>query len=168
MYKIVLFKKDGLEADVTFDEYWNIVITHSRGNIGRGVDLPEYNTVIVDASIYLPFLALNLKPEEMTDKNILIALDDDRFITAIQNMGRILRVREADKDNISRKCIIIEGVSNDDLRLILEKSNIQSMVKNKIQSIHYKQNPQNTFETAKTFFEIVFIENPSFSLILNP
>ena len=151
--KTALFKKDGLEADVTYDEYWDTVITHSRGNIGRGIDLPEYDTVIVDASIYLPFLALNLKLEEMTEENILLALDNDRFMIAIQNMGRILRVKEDDKDKISRKCIIIEGISNDDLKLLLEISNLQSMIKNKIQTIHYKNNPQNIFESAKEYLE---------------
>jgi hypothetical protein len=85
----------------------NIVVTHSRGTLGRGINLPQYKVVFVDSRAYKPMFAFSA--DNQTE---LIRLqDEDRAATILQNVGRVLR-RE-DKEKEAHRVIVIENLDTE-------------------------------------------------------
>ena len=68
-------------------EEHKVMITHSGGNLGRGVNLPEYSVVVVDASVYKPMSAYIADSKE----KIAQAQEEDKAAIVVQNIGRVLR-----------------------------------------------------------------------------
>jgi hypothetical protein len=99
--------------------------THSLGALGRGINLAEYDTFIVDAEIKRPHHAYGAD-DPFTERLL------DQAVTIIQNEGRGLR-KVDDEDKRTKLFIIERTKSERDFQCITAE--IQKMVKNPVQAL---------------------------------
>jgi hypothetical protein len=99
--------------------------THSLGALGRGINLAEYDTFIVDAEIRRPHHAYGAD-DPFTERLL------DQAVTIIQNEGRGLR--KVDDEDRRTKLFIIEHMKLErDFQYIVAE--IQKMVKHPVQAL---------------------------------
>ena len=127
-FPVAHFKQDDIEVNEKFSECWKYMISHSRGNIGRAINLPQFYTCFIDSSIYKPSNSYNL--QEMTIEEIIRLQQDDRITTTIQNAGRILR-------GSGRKIIAISHITNEEIDFIADRFKV--MVNSEIKTAYYSE-----------------------------
>jgi hypothetical protein len=85
----------------------DILLTYSLGSLGRGIDLPSYDVVCVNAGIYKPLSAyVTDQPETVRD-----LIHEDRANTLRQNLGRVLR-RVPGAEGRLTKIIVLEDLES--------------------------------------------------------
>jgi Rad3-related DNA helicase len=124
----------------------NILITYSRGNLGRAHDLPDFDINLVDCDPFLPIKAVADTKKEKFVKH----LEVDRLNTIIQNSGRILR---ADPKDEKHKIIVLLGLENKGLETLMTLSDWQSIVKEQIQTIFYEHDTSLLKKNIEEFYE---------------
>ena len=83
---------------------YGTIMTYSKSSLGRGINIPECNLVIVSTKSYRPIIGVI--PTEFTKEGFQQAQHDEAIETLIQNSGRILRGK-------GRKVIIIQESDSD-------------------------------------------------------
>ena len=109
-----------------------VLITYTRSALSHGIDMPKSLTTIVTAENYKPAIAVDVS--KYTQEEYIEAIQVDRFNTIIQDAGRILR-NENKKYN--RKVIILHSINKDDVETLVKIAGWQSLVTNKIKTLHY-------------------------------
>jgi len=96
------------------DREHSVLLTYSLGTLGRGLDLPHYDVVSVNAGVFKPISAyVTNDPEAVRD-----IIYEDRSNTVLQNLGRILR-RKKECAERATKIVILEDIeSQDELEFI--------------------------------------------------
>ena len=101
----------------------DVMITHSTGTLGRGINLPEYQTMLIDSRIYRPSSAYGV-----SDPNKLREVqEEDRASAVVQNAGRVLRKVKIGEDSGFRLIVIAGLYGYSEVESI--KNVIQPMVK---------------------------------------
>lgn len=135
------YNKNDLDVKEKFSETgWKYMISHSRGNIGRAVNLPQFYTCFIDSNIFKPSNAYNL--QELTVEEIKRLQQDDRITTTIQNAGRILRGK-------GRKVIAIAHTEKEEVKLLAEK--FKAMVSSEIKTAYYEQDQNVLLRTIENY-----------------
>lgn len=86
---------------------WRALVTHSRGPLGRSMNLPQFFANFIKGLIYKPSLAFDLykfNEEEINERR-----QADRISVIIQNAGRILR------GNKGRKVIVLQYTTEEEI-----------------------------------------------------
>jgi len=105
------FNKNNVESDI------DILISHSRGTLGRGINLPQYNWVFVNARTYKPISSFSM----IGDMELLHeARSYERAGVFIQNIGRILRKMKDGTDSGKRYIVIDMLESEDEFNCIVK------------------------------------------------
>lgn len=107
---------------------WEVLITHSRGPLGRAINLPNYFTVFISANIYKPAMAYDLTTytrDELTERK-----EQDRQAFILQNAGRILR------GNQGRKVIVLQNTDAKETKVIAKA--VKGMVREKVECGFYE------------------------------
>lgn len=106
-----------------------VMITHSGGTLGRGVNLPDYRLVLIDSSVYKPTIAYNTQ----TADALWAAQEEDRANTLLQNIGRVLRKPPDEPTGTVFKLIVVEHLDHkDELKAIAHA--LQPMCKAPVQA----------------------------------
>jgi hypothetical protein len=122
-----------------------VMITHSGGNLGRGVNLPEYPVVIIDANIYKPMSAYAADSKE----EVIQAQEEDKATVIVQNIGRVLRKAPNDVDREHFRLIVIERLNAEEELSTIAKA-IQPMCKQPVETLWIR-----TFVPYAKFEEVV-------------
>jgi hypothetical protein len=149
-YPVAKFDRDDISVNEKFSENWKALISHSRGNIGRAVNLPEFYTCFVNTVIYKPSNAYDLK--KLTRDEILERQRDDRLTTTVQNAGRILR-------GTGRKVICLTNVIQDEIEYF--KNKFEIMVKSEIKTLYVEEDQDKVFNAIDYYHktgEVLHIE----------
>lgn len=133
-YPVAIYDVHDLLVKEKFSEKWQFLISHSRGNIGRAINLPEFYTCFVNTVIYKPSNAYDLK--NFTLQEILERQEDDRKTTTVQNAGRILR-------GSGRKVICLTNTTAEELQYF--KNRFDIMVKSEIKTMYVEQDQNKLF-----------------------
>jgi hypothetical protein len=145
-YPVAYFDTDGYTLKQKVSDCWKVLITHSRGTLGRAINLPMYYFCIVDTRIYKPSFAYELKQDNF--EKIKEYQLENRITTAIQNGGRILRKSTEEMNNGKKiyKAIIFEYVEKEELQKFVDS--FQPLIENPIDVQFYDQ---NTLQNDKKF-----------------
>jgi len=81
-----------------------VIITHSLGSLGRGINLQMFDTVMVDSTVYKPMSAYGIEDP----RKVREVQEEERAITLIQNIGRVMRKR--DEECVSTRNVLIGGL----------------------------------------------------------
>ena len=71
-YPIVLFDKEDLKWEgqkMQIGEQYKVLVTHSLGNLGKAINMPEFSSVFVDARIFKPLITQKIS-SETTEESI--------------------------------------------------------------------------------------------------
>ena len=133
------YREDSVFVEEKFAEgKWKALITHSRGPLGRAVNLPQFFTCIISANIFRPAYSFDL--EQYTEEEIFFKMQEDRITHIIQNAGRILR------GNQGRKVIIVHSCTEADL--VYLRNFFYNMVRTKIKSTYFQHSQIELKKTA--------------------
>lgn len=134
------YKQDDIILNQKYSDGWKYLITHSRGAMGRAVNLPEFYTCFVNSTIYKPSNCYDLK--KFTPEEIRARQQDDRLTTSIQNSGRILR-------GTGRKVICISYTIPEEIQYF--KDRFQLLVKNEILTKHFEVDQDALMKTINHY-----------------
>jgi hypothetical protein len=91
------------------DKDHNVLLTYSLGSLGRGMDLPHYDVVSVNAGVFKPISAyVTNDPEKVRE-----LIYEDRSNTVLQNLGRVLR-RVPESSDRATKIVVLEDIESED------------------------------------------------------
>jgi hypothetical protein len=109
----------------------DIVVTHSRGTLGRGINLPQYKVVFVDSRAYKPMFAFSAD----TQDELVRLQDEDRAATILQNVGRVLRREPEERE--AHRVIVIENLETEhQFRAVVDS--ISTMANGNIDNIYLR------------------------------
>lgn len=134
------YGEDSIEAQIKYCEdenkamQWKTLITHSRGPLGRAVNMPKYFSTLIDSQIYKPSMNLNLV--EHTEAELQERKEEDRVTLLLQNGGRILRGE-------GRKIIIFSHIRPDEKTLLEQVAKeFSKMVKGEVKTVYLPSDKQ--------------------------
>ncbi len=153
--------------------FYNTMVTHGRGSLGRAVNLGEYSSVITSMEFYKPMHAYNYSPVD--SKKLEDVRDEERKTLMFQAIGRILRKphrkvgnnKYEELDKGLNKVIFITEVDEDLGKEVQER--LKNLVNKEIYSIHIEPFATKPLE-LETIFEMMtsFINNPQPPTIPKP
>jgi hypothetical protein len=124
----------------------DIVVSHSFGSLGRGMNLGEFSTMFIDSAIYKPAIAYNI-----TDVDELnLVQQEERAAAIVQNSGRFLRLTDNDD---GFRMLIVSGLHGESEIEVL-KSAIQPMVKDEINSLWWNRKSEDEPELVELLAQV--------------
>lgn len=146
MKDAAVYKHSEARASV-FEPYqggiWETLITYGRSPLGRGMNLGDYSSVMIDSSIFKPMYSYDFH----SAANLLDVQEEERISFEMQNSGRILRMpmhvingkwETVDAERVpwaNDRVIIIHGVENFRKSKEMMLAAWQSLVETEIQFI---------------------------------